>query len=73
MFLHLGIKEENYTDMIVDYEIDDKTKNILETFFIESNNIYFDKSKINESIESIKRYNDKNEEYEYFSFDKEKK
>ena len=72
VFLQLGIKNENYTDLIVDYEIDDKTKEIFETYFLENDNRYVRNSKICEQIESIKKYNEQQEEYLPFSFDTEK-
>lgn len=72
VFLQLGIKNENYTDLIVDYEIDDKTKEIFETYFLENDDRYVRNSKICEQVESIKKYNEQQEEYLPFSFDSEK-
>lgn len=72
LFLHLGIKEEIDGDRIVDFKVDDKTKEILETYFARGDIKYFENSKIFEKIEAIERYEEKEKEYIPFSFDEEK-
>ncbi|RRD40365.1 hypothetical protein EII29_02480 [Leptotrichia sp. OH3620_COT-345] len=73
-FLHLGIRKEEYGDIITEFEVDNRTKDILETYFAREDINYFENSRIFEKITEISKYNDKTKKYELFSFkeDKEK-
>lgn len=68
MFLHLGIKQDEFGDTISEFNVDTKTRDILETYFAREDDKYFKNSKFFEPIVSIERFNELDNKYETFSF-----
>lgn len=68
MFLHLGIKQDEIGDTISEFNVDVKTRDILETYFAREDDKYFSNSKLFEPILSIERFNEVDNQYEKFSF-----
>ena len=73
-FYHLGILSGSNGALLVDFEnVEDKReKDLLKTYFVESNKEYFKGSNIAEIVKSIEKYDEKEKEYVPFSFDDEK-
>ncbi|WP_336164044.1 toprim domain-containing protein [Fusobacterium polymorphum] len=73
-FYHLGILSGSNGALLVDFEnVEDKReKDLLKTYFVESNKEYFKGSNITEIVKSIEKYDEKEKEYVPFSFDDEK-
>ncbi len=69
--MHLGILSGNNGGFLEDFE-DEKTKDILKSYFVEDNMDYFIKSKIIEEIKDIRIYDEILEDFLPLSFNEEK-
>ena len=72
MVMHLGIKKNEIIDSIESFDIIPKKNSYLETYFLQKNSNYYEKSHIFESIISIEKYDEQTKKYIPFSFDEEK-
>lgn len=72
-YYHLGILSGDNGALLESYDnLEKDIKDIMKTYFVEDNKDY-NKSKIFEKVKSIKVFNEQQEEYLPFSFDKKSK